>query len=170
MKQRANRLADELSAQNERSRLAICGVDGEDEAVTAALTAVTAAALVGLLAPPTRRHLPWARTACALLLLTSSALVLLTTALALTHHWAAALGAGVLATSVLFPVFWLARSPDAPPPPPDGHDDNTDEGGGGGPGPPDDPEPGPPAPSLDWDAFDEARQAWVERERELIDA
>jgi len=138
--------------------------------VAAALTAVTASALVGLLTPPTRRHLPWARTACAMLLLASSVLVLLTTALALTYQWAPALVAGTLATSVLFPAFWLARGPDAPPAPTDEHDDDTDEGGGGGPPPPDDPEPRPPGPSLDWDAFDEARQAWVSRERELIDA
>ena len=136
--------------------------------MTAALTAVAASALVGLLAPPTRRYLAWARTACALLLLTSSALVLITTGLALTYHWAAALVTGTLATSVLFPALWLARAPDAPPAPPDGHDDNADEDGGGGPRPPDEPEPGPPGPSLDWDAFDEAREAWVSRERHPI--
>lgn len=143
---------------------------GNRRSVAALITAVTASALVGLLAPPTRRHLPWARTACAMLLLASSALVLVTTALALTHHWAAALVAGTLATSVLFPAFWLARSPDAPPPPPEAHDDNTDgEGGGGGPGPPKDPEPGPPVPSLDWTAFDEARESWVSRQREPVE-
>jgi len=137
--------------------------------VTVALTAVTASALVGLLAPPTRYHLPWARTACALLILASSALVLLTTALALTYQWAPALVAGTLATSVLFPALWLARGPDAPPVPIDEcDDDDVDEGGGGGPPPPDPPEPGPSGPSLDWDAFDEARRAWVSDKREPV--
>jgi hypothetical protein len=138
--------------------------------VTAALTAMTASAALALLTPPTRRYLVWAGPACVALLLSSSGLILLTSALMLTGDWTTAVVTGTIATSILFPALWLARSPAEPPYAFDDDADDDDSGGGGGgpPTPPHDPEPGPPAPELDWDAFNEARDSWAPRERELV--
>lgn len=137
--------------------------------MTTALTAITASAALSLLTPPTRRYLAWAGPACVALLLFSSGLILITSALMLSGDWKTSLVTGTLATSILFPALWLARSPAEPPEAFDDHDDADDDSGGGGgpPPPPRDPEPGPPAPGLDWAAFDEARDSWAPREREL---
>ena len=139
--------------------------------MTAALTTIAASAVLGILTPPTRRYLAWAGPACVVLLLSSSALILLTSILMLTGDWKTPFVTGTLATSILFPALWLARSPGKPTAwldDPDEGDADDDSGGGGGPPPPPrDPEPGPPEPGLDWDAFNEARGSWGTREREL---
>jgi len=143
--------------------------------VTAALATIAASAVLGILTPPTRRYLAWAGPVCVALLLSSSVLILLTSILMLAGDWKTPFVTGTLATSILFPALWLARSPGEPPVWLDDseHDDADDDdsgGGGGPPPPPRDPEPGPPAPGLDWDAFNEARDSWAarERERELV--
>ncbi len=128
------------------------------------LTAAAASAVFGLLIPA-RRHLAWAGFAFVMVLVTSGALILLTEALMLSGDIETPLVTGTVATSLLLPAFWLARCAGVPPAPSDDHDDDS---GGGGPGdPPDDPEPGPPESSVDWGAFNEAREAWATREREL---
>jgi hypothetical protein len=129
------------------------------------LTAAAVSAVVGLLMPA-RRHLAWAGHAFVLVLVASASLILLTEALMLSGDLKTPLVTGTIATSLLLPAFWLARSAGAPPP--DEHDDDFGDGGPGD--PPGDPEPDPPASELDWDAFDEARRAWTGRERELVGA
>ncbi len=138
--------------------------------MTAALTAITASAALALLTPPARRYLVWAGPVCVALLLSSSGLILFTSALMLTGDWTTSVVTGTLATSILFPALWLARSPAEPPSAFDDHDDADDDSGGGGgpPTPPREPEPGPSAPEMDWDAFNDARDSWAPRERELV--
>ncbi len=126
------------------------------------LTAAAVSAFLGLVIPA-RRNLGWAGPAFVLVLVASGCLILLTEALMLSGDLKTPLVTGTLATALLLPAFWLARSAGAPPP-----SDDHDDSGGGGPGdPPGDPEPGPPSSSVDWGAFDEARGAWAGREREL---
>ena len=62
-----------------------------------------------------------------------------------TSRAGAAIALGVFALSA---ARWLAA----------GHDDGDDDGGGGE--PPCDPPRSEPPPSLDWDAFDRAREGW----------
>ncbi len=129
------------------------------------LTAATASAVFGLLLPA-RRHLAWAGLACMTMLVASGALILLTEALMLSGDLETPLVTGTIATSLLLPALWLARSAGAPPAPLDDHDE--DSGGGGPDDPPEDPEPGPPDSAVDWSAFNEAREAWASREREPV--
>ena len=126
------------------------------------LIAAAASVVFGLLLPA-RRQLAWAGPACVTALLASGALILVSEALMLAGDFETPLVTGTVATSLLLPAFWLARSTCTAPI----AGDDDDEPGGGGPGdPPRDPEPGPPGESLDWEAFDDAREAWAARERE----
>lgn len=85
----------------------------------------------------------------------------------------ALLAVAAIAAAVLVPALWFGRPALPPAPGPEDAVDRSDDtggdddggGGGGPPRPPRTPPPGPPAPGLDWDAFDAARERWGRRER-----
>lgn len=122
------------------------------------LGAVVASAVIALLALRTRRHFAWDDPMIAAMLVSASLMVVMCSSLLFDGRWKGALFLAPLAAAVVVPAVILGREP-APPPKRRDDDEEEDGGGGGGP-PPEDPPPGPPEPGLDWDHFDELREAW----------
>jgi hypothetical protein len=135
-----------------------------DAEVTVALAAVSASAVIGLLATPVERYVSWVGTV-ALLLLGALGFAALLVAFSATEE-EVTLAAPVTLSGAMVVCAWrilrgrrlrLDAGGSASDP------EGEDESGGGGGGlrkPPDDPPPAPPAPGLDWDAFDDARESW----------
>ncbi len=137
--------------------------------VNVAVATFSASAVLGLLVRPTTRYVAWAGRACALAVLTSLGLALVSVALMAAGEWEVPVWTLSLAATALVPAWWLGRAPGSQDDPGEGDPGSDDESGGGGGGlrkPPEEPPPAPPSPGLDWDAFDDLRESWAVRERE----
>lgn len=124
--------------------------------------AVVASAVLGLLALRTRRSFAWDDPMIALMLVSAALMVVMCASLLSGGQWLAALFVAPMAVAVAVPAYRLGRLHGAPKRQRDDDADDEDGGGGGGGGtPPDDPRPGPPDSGIDWDRFDELREAWA---------